>query len=215
MVKLMTPVFAVAAALILASTFCAAVSAKALRPRMKAPQFSLMGVVGQKFERIKLEDYLGKWIVLFFYPFDFTFVCPTEITAFSDNIEKFDKLGAKILGVSTDSHHTHLAWIRTKREDGGLGEIAFPLLADISKDVSRKYGVLVEEPEDEMYGAALRGLFIINPQGVIRSITLNDDQVGRNVNEAVRLIEAFQYSESHDGEVSVALALPFPLQGSF
>ena len=96
-----------------------------------------------------------QWMVLFFYPFDFTFVCPTEITSFSDSIDEFRAINAEIAGVSTDSHHTHLAWINTAREDGGVGELKIPLVADISKEISHKYGVLVENPEDEMYGAAL------------------------------------------------------------
>jgi len=178
--------------------------ALALRPREKAPRFSLMAAEGEKFRKISSDDYLGEWLVLFFYPFDFTFVCPTEITAFSDNIDKFKELRANVLGCSTDSHHTHLAWLRTKRTEGGLGKISFPLLADISKDVSKSYGVLVEDEHDEMYGAALRGMFIIDPKGVIRSLTINDDAVGRSVNEALRLLQAFQHADSHQGEVCPA-----------
>jgi peroxiredoxin (alkyl hydroperoxide reductase subunit C) len=108
------------------------------------------------------------------------------------------------LGISTDSHHTHLAWIRTKREDGGLGKVNFPLIADTSKQISRSYGVLVEDSEDAMYGAALRGLFVIDPKGTVRSLTINDDAVGRHVDETLRLIKAFQYADTHDGEVCPA-----------
>lgn len=105
-----------------------------------------------------------------FYPFDFTYVCPTELISFSENIKKFQDIGAEILGVSTDSHFTHLAWIKTARENGGLGQINYPLLADITKDLSKDYDVLVDDEEDAMDGAALRGLFIIDETQKIRSI---------------------------------------------
>ena len=131
-------------------------------------------------------------------------MCPTEIVSFSNAVEDFKALNTEFVGVSTDSHHTHLAWIRTAREAGGLGKINFPLVADISKRISASYGVLVEDPNDEMYGAAIRGLFIIDPKGKIRSIMMNDDQVGRSVEEIKRLIQAFQYSDSHDGHVCPA-----------
>ena len=105
-----------------------------------------------------------------FYPFDFTYVCPTELVSFSENIQKFRDIGAEIIGISTDSHFTHLAWIKTNRSEGGLGNLNYPLLADISKDISRSYGVLVEDPKDDLYGAALRGLYIIDGKGIIRSV---------------------------------------------
>ena len=156
-------------------------------------------------------------------------VCPTELVAFSDRASEFSDINTKVVAISTDSHHTHLAWIRTKRVDGGLGGMNIPLVADISKEISRAYGVLVEDPEDDMYGAALRyegcaacqwpvalreahtpagggvcsGLFVIDPQGIIRSIQINDDQVGRSVTETVRLIKAFQFADEHKGEVCV------------
>jgi alkyl hydroperoxide reductase subunit AhpC len=131
---------------------------------------------------------MGKYVVLLFYPFDFTYVCPTELISFSDNLDKFKEINAEVIGLSTDSHFTHLAWIKTPREDGGLGNIAYPLIADISKDISRSYGVLVDDSSDELYGAALRGLFIIDEKGVVRSIQINDAPVGRSVDEAIRLI---------------------------
>jgi alkyl hydroperoxide reductase subunit AhpC len=130
-------------------------------------------------------------------PFDFTFVCPTEIVAFSDAVEKFSKINTKILAISTDSQHTHLAWIRTDRTNGGLGPINIPLVADVSKDISRAYGVLVDTPGDDMYGAALRGLFIIDPSKVVRSVQINDDQAGRSVEETFRLVQAFQHADKH------------------
>ena len=110
-------------------------------------------------------DFYLKYLVLVFYPFDFTYVCPTELISYSEHLPQFQQLGAEVLGVSTDSHHTHLAWINTPRDKGGLGSLAYPLLADISKDISRDYGVLVTDPADGMYGAALRGLFIIDTEG--------------------------------------------------
>lgn len=135
-----------------------------------------------------MSDYDDKWLVMLFYPFDFTYVCPTELITFSDAKPKFEALGADIIGLSTDSHFTHLAWAKTPRTSGGLGELSYPLLADISKQISRDYGVLVENSDDGMNGAALRGLFIIDTTGKIRSIQINDDAVGRSVDEALRLI---------------------------
>jgi alkyl hydroperoxide reductase subunit AhpC len=165
-------------------------AAHRLRPRRMAPQFTATAVMpNEKFEQLSLQSYLGKW---------------TEIVSFSDSVEEFRALNTEFIGVSTDSHHTHLAWIRTAREAGGLGKINFPLVADISKRISADYGVLVEDENDEMYGAAIRGLFLIDPKGKIRSIMMNDDQVGRSVAEIKRLVQAFQYSDSHDGHVCPA-----------
>jgi len=158
-------------------------------PRSQAPGFdNLNAVVDGEFTTKSLSDYAGKYLVLVFYPFDFTYVCPTELVSFSENLQKFRDIGAEVVGVSTDSHFTHLAWINTPRESGGLGKIDYPLLADISKNMSRDYGVLVEDPEDGMNGAALRGLFIIDDTGKVRSVQVNDDAVGRSVDETLRLI---------------------------
>ncbi|EQC38582.1 peroxiredoxin (alkyl hydroperoxide reductase subunit C) [Saprolegnia diclina VS20] len=174
-------------------------------PRKHAPQFhDVKSVVNEKFTTVSLDDYKGKWLVLFFYPFDFTFVCPTEIVSFSDSIKSFRSINAEVLAISTDSHHTHLAWIKTPREKGGLGKMNIPILADISKRISSDYGVLVTDEDDEMFGAALRGLFIIDPKGVVRSIQINDDQVGRSVDETLRILKAFSYADSHPGEVCPA-----------
>ena len=112
-----------------------------------------------------------------FYPFDFTYVCPTEIISYSENYEAFKEIGAEVLAVSVDSHFSHLAWRKAERSKGGLGEINFPLVADITKQISREYGVLVENPEDGLHGATLRGLFVIDGTGKIRSIMINDEQV--------------------------------------
>lgn len=138
-------------------------------------------------EKVKLSDYEGKWLVLFFYPRDFTFVCPTEITALSDRAEEFADRDAEILGVSTDSVYSHRAWIHTSREDNGIGSIKYPLAADTNHKVSRAYGVL---KEDE--GAALRGLFIIDPEGTVRYQVVTDDNVGRSVDETLRVLDALQ-----------------------
>ena len=127
-------------------------------------------VVGKEFQKISLSDYKDKYLVVLFYPFDFTYVCPTELIAFSDKIADFHAINAEVVGVSTDSHFTHLAWVNTPRNNGGLGEMNYPLLADISKDMSRNYGVLVEDPSDDLYGAALRGLFIVDGQGTIKTM---------------------------------------------
>merc|ERR1712166_406497 len=145
-------------------------------------------VVNKKFEQLSLTDFKGKYVVLLFYPFDFTYVCPTELIAFSERVAEFKDINAQLLGVSTDSHFTHLAWINTSRTEGGLGKIDYPLLADISKVMSRNYGVLVENKDDPMYGAALRGLYIIDGKGKLRMMQMNDDAVGRSVDETLRLI---------------------------
>lgn len=178
------------------STGCRLLSS--VKVQHPAPQFQGQAVVDGKFKEIKLSDYHGKYLVLFFYPLDFTFVCPTEIIAFSDSIDKFKAISAEVVGVSTDSHYSHLAWINTPRKQGGLGGLKYPLLADFNKCISKDYGVLLEDQ-----GIALRGLFIIDPAGVVRQITINDLPVGRSVEEILRLIQAFQFVEKH-GEVCPA-----------
>ncbi|XP_007469160.1 PREDICTED: peroxiredoxin-2 [Lipotes vexillifer] len=167
-----------------------------------APEFQATAVVDGAFKEVKLSDYKGKYLVLFFYPLDFTFVCPTEIIAFSERAEEFHKLDCDVLGVSVDSQFTHLAWINTPRKEGGLGPLNIPLLADVTRSLSRDYGVL---KEDE--GIAYRGLFIIDGKGVLRQITINDLPVGRSVDEALRLVQAFQYTDEH-GEVCPAGWMP-------
>jgi alkyl hydroperoxide reductase subunit AhpC len=162
-----------------------------------APNFKTVAVSGKLFKEVKLDDYKGKWLVLFFYPLDFTFVCPTEITAFSDRIKDFQKIGCEVLGGSIDSQFTHLAWINTPRKDGGLGEISYPLFADVSKKIATDYGVLTEG------GVALRGLFLINPKGNVSYSVVHDLGVGRNVDEVLRIVKAFQQVEK-TGEVCPA-----------
>ena len=157
-----------------------------------APDFkNVNSVIGKEFSIASLSDWDGKFLVILFYPFDFTYVCPTELIAFSEALPQFHEINADVIGVSTDSHFTHLAWLNTPRTEGGLGHINYPLLADISKDMSRNYGVLVDDPQDAMYGAALRGLFIKDTTGKIRTMQINDDAVGRSVDETLRLIKGF------------------------
>jgi peroxiredoxin (alkyl hydroperoxide reductase subunit C) len=165
----------------------------------EAPDFAANAVMPDgSFQEVKLSDYKGKHIVLFFYPLDFTFVCPTEIISFSERLKEFKDRGVEVLGVSIDSHFSHLAWRNTPRKEGGIGEIAYPLLADLDKSISRKYGVLLEQP-----GIALRGLFVIDKMNVIRHITINDLPLGRNVDEVLRVVDALQFNEEH-GEVCPA-----------
>jgi alkyl hydroperoxide reductase subunit AhpC len=138
-------------------------------------------------QKVSLADYSGKWLILFFYPLDFTFVCPTEITALSDRSDEFTEEGAEILGVSTDSVYSHLAWMNTPRTEHGLGEIAFPLASDKNRSVARDYGVLIEEQ-----GIALRGLFIIDPNGVLQYSVINSLNIGRSTDETMRVLQALQ-----------------------
>jgi peroxiredoxin (alkyl hydroperoxide reductase subunit C) len=175
----------------------------AVLPRQRAPFWSGIAVEGEKFVKKSSEEYKGGYLIMLFYPFDFTYVCPTELISFSENIQKFAEINTKVIGISTDSHFTHLAWIKTPRQQGGVGKLNFPLLADISKNISRNYQVLVEDEADGLYGAALRGLFIIDEKGVIRSFTINDAPVGRSVDETIRLIQAFQHADKF-GEVCPA-----------
>ncbi len=169
-----------------------------IQVKQKAPNFTADAVVKGEFKRISLSDYEGKWVVLFFYPLDFTFVCPTEITAFSDAIDQFHALNAEVLGASVDSKFSHLAWVNTPRNKGGLGELRYPLVADINKSISRSYGVLLEND-----GIALRGLFLIDPKGTLRYQVVHDLGVGRSVDETVRVLKAFQHVDE-TGEVCPA-----------
>ena len=138
-------------------------------------------------ENVKLSDYRGKWLVLLFYPLDFTFVCPTELTTFSERLDDFEGIGAEVVGVSTDSVHSHRAWLRTPREQNGVEGLRYPLASDITKQVSRDYGVLIEDK-----GVALRGLFVIDPEGVLRYAVVHDLNVGRSAEETLRVIQALQ-----------------------
>lgn len=152
-----------------------------------APEFRMEGVQDPKdeYQHYALKDYRGKWVVLFFYPADFTFICPTEITGFSDRMEEFTKLNAVIFGCSTDSKHSHRAWIERER-----WKLTYPLLADVTKEVSMEYGVLLEDE-----GVALRGTFIIDPEGKLRWMVVSDNNVGRSVTETLRALQALQTGE--------------------
>ena len=192
--------------LIVLSLLLVQVYSDSVKPRDKAPQFKAKAVINDQFIDINLQSYLdnNEWAVLLFYPADFTFVCPTELISFSEHNSQFQQINTQILAISTDSHHTHLAWSRLKREEGGVGTLNIPLVADVSKKISTSYGVLVEDENDDMYGSALRALFIVDPKGTIRSIQINDDAVGRNVEETIRILKAFQWADSHVGEACPA-----------
>ncbi|XP_029785894.1 peroxiredoxin-4 isoform X3 [Suricata suricatta] len=163
-----------------------------------APYWEGTAVINGEFQELKLTDYHGKYLVFFFYPLDFTFVCPTEIIAFGDRIEEFRSINTEVVACSVDSQFTHLAWINTPRRQGGLGPIKIPLLSDLNHQISKDYGVYLEDS-----GHTLRGLFIIDDKGILRQITLNDLPVGRSVDETLRLVQAFQYTDRH-GEVCPA-----------
>jgi peroxiredoxin 2/4 len=162
-----------------------------------APAFTADAVFEGQFKSIKIDDFKGKWLILFFYPLDFTFVCPTEILAFSDRIDDFRKLNAEILGVSVDSKFTHLAWTEKSRKEGGIQGLRYALLSDLNKTIASSYGVLADG------GIALRGLFIIDPEGNCQHATINNLPVGRNVDETLRVLKAFQYVREF-GEVCPA-----------
>ena len=151
-----------------------------------APNFTLDAVVGKEFKQVSLADYRGKWVVLFFYPLDFTFVCPTEIKGFNEAFGTFKEKNAVILGASVDSKWSHKAWI----ERGDLGELKYPLMSDFKKETAREYGIL-----DEREGVALRGLFIIDDKGVLQYLSVNNLSVGRSVEETLRILEALRTGE--------------------
>ncbi|KAG9469726.1 peroxiredoxin-1 [Eleutherodactylus coqui] len=164
-----------------------------------APDFTAMAVMPDgQFKELKLSDYRGKYVVFFFYPADFTFVCPTEIIAFSDRVEEFRKISCEVIAASVDSHFCHLAWTNNPREEGGLGPMKIPLVADNLHTISKDYGVF---KEDE--GLSFRGLFIVDEKGILRQITINDLPVGRSVDETLRLVQAFQHTDKY-GEVCPA-----------
>ncbi|CAF1263067.1 unnamed protein product [Rotaria magnacalcarata] len=163
-----------------------------------APFFEGIAVINGEFKEVSLNDFKDKYLVLLFYPLDFTFVCPTEIIAFADRIQEFKNINTEIVAISVDSQFTHLAWLNTPREQGGLGKIQIPLLSDLTHQISKDYGVFLQD-----VGHALRGLFIIDGRGILRQITMNDLPVGRSTDETLRLLQAFQYTDKH-GEVCPA-----------
>nr|GMC86208.1 2-Cys peroxiredoxin BAS1, chloroplastic [Ipomoea batatas] len=187
----------------------------------QAPDFEAEAVFDQEFINVKLSEYIGKkYVILFFYPLDFTFVCPTgnssdiplayneiepemfaaeQITAFSDRYEEFQKLNTEVLGVSIDSVFSHLAWVQTDRKSGGLGDLNYPLISDVTKSISKSYNVLIPDQ-----GIALRGLFIIDKEGVIQHSTINNLAIGRSVDETLRTLQALQYVQENPDEVCPA-----------
>ncbi len=164
----------------------------------QAPDFTAEAVVKGDFKEIRLSDYRGKYVVLFFYPLDFTFVCPTELHTFQEKLDTFRQLNTEVLGVSVDSAHCHHAWLRTPKNTGGIQGVAYPLIADINKTIARDYDVLLPDA-----GVALRGTFLIDKKGIVQHQTINNLPLGRNVAEFVRLTEALQFTEEH-GEVCPA-----------
>jgi peroxiredoxin (alkyl hydroperoxide reductase subunit C) len=164
----------------------------------EAPDFTAQAVMpDNSFADLKLSSYRGKHVILFFYPLDFTFVCPSEIIAFDKELSKFKENGAEVIGVSVDSHYTHLAWKETPVSKGGIGKIEYPLVSDLNKNISRDYGVLVDD------SVALRGLFLIDKEGIVRHAVVNDLSLGRSTNEALRMLSALQFTEEY-GEVCPA-----------
>lgn len=164
-----------------------------------APKFDEMAAMPDgTFSKVSLESFMGKkYVLLFFYPFDFTFVCPSEIVAFDKAVEEFKSRDVQVLGCSIDSHFVHNAWRNTELKDGGIGKVRYPLIADVTKDVARKYGVLLPG------GMALRGLFLIDKQGIVQHALVNNLPIGRSVEEAIRIVDALQFHEKH-GEVCPA-----------
>ena len=165
-----------------------------------APTFEATAVMPDNTfnENFKMEDYKGKYVVLFFYPLDFTFVCPTEILEFNRKLAEFEKRGVQVIGCSTDSHFSHLAWKNQDVKIGGIGNIQYPLVSDFSKSISRDYGVLLEDD-----GVALRGSFLIDKEGVLQHSVINNLPLGRNIDEMIRMVDALQFTEKH-GEVCPA-----------
>ncbi len=163
-----------------------------------APEFKAQAVLEDNtIEALELSSFRGKYVVLFFYPLDFTFVCPSEIIAFDKKLGEFKERNAEVIGVSVDSQYTHFAWKNTPVDQGGIGPVRFPLVADLDKRIARDYGVLVDD------SVALRGLFLIDQKGVVRHELVNDLPLGRNVDEAIRILDALRFTEVH-GEVCPA-----------
>jgi peroxiredoxin (alkyl hydroperoxide reductase subunit C) len=165
----------------------------------EAPDFTATAVLPDNSfkEDFSLSDFRGKYVILFFYPLNFTFVCPSEILAFNMAVEEFENNNCQLIGVSVDSHFSHLAWKKTRVTEGGIGDIKYPLVADLDKSISRNYGVLLDA------GVALRGLFLIDREGIVRHQVINDLPLGRSVTEALRLLHALQFTEQH-GDVCPA-----------
>ena len=164
----------------------------------QAPDFEATAVVDGQFQTVKLSDYRGKYVVLFFYPLDFTFVCPTELHAFGEKLAAFQERNCELIGISVDSHFSHLAWLNTPKNRGGIEGVGYPLVSDLNKTISKDYDVLLEDA-----GIALRGLFLIDRDGVVQHQVVNNLPLGRNVDEVLRILDALQFTEEH-GEVCPA-----------
>jgi len=166
----------------------------------EAPDFTADAVMpDNSFGTIKLSSFRGKNVVLFFYPLDFTFVCPSEILAFNKRLPEFKERNCEVIGVSVDSKFTHLAWKNTPLDQGGIGNIQYTLVADLKKEIAKDYGVLFEDA-----GVALRGLFLIDTKGIVRHALINDLPLGRSVGEALRMVDALQFVETHGDQVCPA-----------
>lgn len=166
--------------------------------RKLAPSFQTKAIVANKIQTFSSDQLKEKYWLLFFYPLDFTFVCPTELTAFSDRVGEFRDINCEVVASSVDSEYAHLAWIQTPRNKGGLGEMKIPLLADVSKKIASDFGALLSEE-----GVALRASFIVDRKGVVRHASYNDLPIGRSVDEMLRLVKAIQFFDEH-GEVCPA-----------
>lgn len=165
----------------------------------KAPEFTASAVMGNQIVTpFNLKQFRGKYVVFFFYPLDFTFVCPTELHAFQERLEEFEKRGAQVIGCSVDSPYCHLAWLNTPKSKGGILGVSYPLVADVSKKIAQEYGVLIPEQ-----GVAYRGLFLLDKEGIVRHQVVNDLPLGRSIEEAIRILDALIYFETH-GEVCPA-----------
>lgn len=164
----------------------------------KAPYFETEASIGQDFKTIKLSDYAGKYLCLYFYPLDFTFVCPTELHAFQEKLAEFKKRNCEVLACSVDSKFSHAAWLRTPKSEGGIEGVQYPILSDLHKTISRSYGTLFEDA-----GIAFRGTFLIDKTGIVRHASVNDLPIGRNVDEYLRLVDAIEFNATH-GEVCPA-----------
>merc|ERR1711988_787452 len=171
--------------------------------RCPAPTFTAPAVVGNDIKELSLEDYRGKYTVLLWYPKDFTYVCPTELIAFSDRHAEFEAINSQVVAISTDTEESHLAWTRMPRNVGGLGNMSIPIVADTTKEIAVDYGVLINNEGDGDNGIALRASFIISPDGTLVQATVNDLPIGRSVDETLRLIQAFKFNDEH-GEVCPA-----------
>ena len=170
--------------------------------RSPAPAFSGKAWWGNKTVDISLEQFKGKYVCLFWYPFDFTFVCPTEICAFNDKSPEFEKIGCQVIGASNDSCFVHREWTMKDRKKGGVGKLTIPLIGDVSRKIATDYGCLIEDGSAE-HGATFRATYIIDPKGVLRHFSLNDLPIGRNVEESLRIVQALQFHEEH-GDVCPA-----------